>query len=264
MAKTMKTVWITALKEDQLRVAAVTQVLKRYGLDCKGHFWADEPEKLAWRVALTALLEARSDVWLVLADDTEMAKPGVRYGLSLMAAALYHVKDDGFPVVLLWNSVAPAIDMLPQLLQQTTVVEEATSSWPAKVVARANLPGKAAAPDYRLNVLGDERLGQWFEIGPREEPWRGVVLGVHGGGGAEINFQAVGPKGILPEKTTLEYAQQGLKIQAGNREFTAWAVRNEIASDTSYFARIKGCPEAILFMPYADDSDVSATVVGLQ
>lgn len=259
----MKTVWISALTENQPRVAAVSEHLKKYGLQCLGHFWADAPEKLAWRAALTALLEARADAWLVLADNTEMAKPAVRYGLSLMVAALHQVKGAGFPVVLLWNSVAPAIGMLPQLLQQATVVEEAAPSWAAKIVAKANMFGKAAAPDYRLDIQGDERLGQWFEIGPREGLWRGVVLGVHGGG-AEINFQAVGPKGVLPEKTTLEYAQQGLKIQVGNREFTAWAVRNEVASDASYFARIKGCPEAILFMPYADDADASATVLGLQ
>ena len=64
----MKTVWITALKEDQPRVAAVTHVLKRYGLDCKGHFWADVPEKMAWRVAVDALQEAKADLWLVLVD----------------------------------------------------------------------------------------------------------------------------------------------------------------------------------------------------
>ena len=259
----MKTVWITALKEDQPRVAAVTQVLKRYGLDCKGHFWADAPEKMAWRVALDALQEVRADLWLVLVDDVAIKKPSVRYGLSLMASTLKQRRGGPFPVVTLWNSAIPTESALPQLLQSADVLQESAPVWPAKIVAKANMAGKAAAPDYRLDIQGDERLGQWFEIGPREGLWQGVVLGVHGGG-AEINFQAVGPKGVLPEKTTLEFAQQGLKIQAGNREFTAWAVRNEVSSDMSYFARIKGSPEAILFMPYADDSDVSATVLGLQ
>lgn len=259
----MKSVWITALAENQPRAAAVSAHLKQYGLQCQGHFWQDAPEKLVWRAALNGLLEAKGDVWVILADDVEIAKPSVRYGLSLMAAALRQAKGAGFQIVLLWNSPSPMLEKLPQLLQHATVVEEAAASWAAKIVARANMPGKAAAPDYRLDIQGDERLGQWFEIGPREGLWQGVVLGVHGGG-AEINFQAVGPKGVLPEKTTLEFAQQGLRIQAGSREFTAWAVRNEVASDLSYFVRIKGCPEAILFMPYADDSDVSATVLGLQ
>ena len=259
----MKTVWITALKEDQPRVAAITQVLKRYGLDCKGHFWADAPEKMAWRVALDALLEARADVWLVLVDGEAIQKPSVRYGLSLMAGTLKQRRGAQFPVLTLWNSPVPADSGLPQLLQGADALLESAPVWPAKIVAKANMAGKAVALDYRLDIQGDERLGQWFEIGPREGLWHGVVFGVHGGG-AEINFQAVGPKGVLPEKTTLEFAQQGLKIEAGSREFTAWAVRNEVASDASYFVRIKGCPEAILFMPYADDSDVSATILRLQ
>ena len=257
----MKTVWITALKEDHARVAAVTQVLKRYGLDCKGHFWADAPEKLSWRAALNGLLEARADVWLILADDVEFAKPGVRYGLSLMMAALRQAKGPAFSVLMLWNSPAPAAATLPALLQSATLVEEASSAWVAKIVARANMPAKAAPADYRFDILGDERLGQWFEIGPREGHWNGVVLGVRGEG-AGINFQAVGPAGVLPEKATLEFAQEGLKIEASGTEFTAWAVRNVIGPESSYYARITGSPEAVLFMPYADgDEEAGATVL---
>ena len=259
----MTTVWITALAENQPRAAAVSAHLKQYGLQCQGHFWQDAPEKLVWRAALNGLLEAKSDVWVILADDIEMAKPSVRYGLSLMAAALRQARGVGFQIVLLWNSPSPLPEKLPQLLQQATVVEEAAASWAAKIVAKANMPGKVAASDYRLDIQGDERLGQWFEIGPVDGAWDGVVLGVSGEG-AEINFHAVGSKGVLPEKTTLEYAQQGLKIRAGEREFTAWAVRNQVGHDASYFVRIKGCPEAIVFMPYADESDASATLLTLK
>ena len=259
----MKSIWITALAENQPRAAAVSAHLKQYGLQCQGHFWQDAPEKLGWRAALTGLLEAKADVWLILADDLEIAKPSVRYGLSLMAAALRQAKGAGFQIMLLWNSPAPAARELPQLLQIATLVEESASAWAAKVVAKANMPGKAAPADYRLDIQGDERLGQWFEIGPVNGAWDGVVLGVYGEG-AEINFHAVGSKGVLPEKTTLEYAQHGLKIQAGEREFTAWAVRNQVGRDASYFVRIKGCPEAIVFMPYADEPDVSATLLTLK
>lgn len=258
----MKTVWISALKEDQPRVAAVTQVLKRYGLDCKGHFWADVPEKLAWRVAVDALQEARADLWLVLIDAEAIQKPSIRYGLSLMASALRAQRGGHFPALTLWNSPVPVESALPQLMQTAGVLLESTTSWPAKIVAKANMAGNAQSTDYRLNVLGDERLGQWFEIGPVVGMWDGVVFGVTGAN-AEISFQAVGPKGVLPEKAMLEFAQEGLQIKVGERDFTAWAVRNTVGAGDSYYARVKGCPDAVLFMPYSDVGDSSADVVEL-
>jgi len=40
-------------------------------------------------------------------------------------------------------------------------------------------------------------------------------------------------------------------------------VRNNVDSANSYYARVKGRPEAILFMPYADESECEATVLQL-
>jgi len=256
----MKTVWISALSKNQPRVAAVSEHLKRYGLQAKGHFWTDEPDKLAWRTALASMLEARADLWLILADNTEMAKTSVRYGLSLLSTALQASRGPGFPIMILWD--APPSVALPPILQAATALEEAAPSWAAKIVAKANIAGKAPVLDYRFEVGGDERLGQWFEIGPRTGNWDGVVFGVTGAD-VEINFQAVGPQGGLPEKTVIEFAQQGLTLQVGEREFSAWAVRNNVDSANSYYARVKGRPEAILFMPYADESECEATVLQL-
>ena len=258
----MKTVWITALKEDQPRVAAVTAVLKRYGLQCKGHFWADQPDKMAWRVALEAMLEAKADVWLVLVDGDEVKKPSVRYGLSLMASALRSARGGNFPMLTLWNSAPPAEAALPALMAQAELLLESGASWPAKIVAKANVPAKAASAEFRLDALGNERLGQWFEIGPVAGAWPGVVFGVTGGG-AEIQFQAVGPKAMLPEKTTLEFAQEGMKIEVAGNEYAAWAVRNQVDDNSSYFVKVKGCPDSILFMPYAEEADAEATILRL-
>ena len=258
----MKTVWISALKEDQPRVAAITQLLKRYGLDCKGHFWADAPEKMAWRLAADALQEARADTWLVLIDDEAIKKPSIRYALSLMAGALNQQRGLQFPIITLWNSTPPANAALPQLMRRADVLLESTSTWPAKIVAKVNMVAKTQFLDYRFDVLGDDRLGQWFEVGPVEGVWDGVVFGVTGEG-AEITFQAVGPKGVLPEKSTLEFAQEGMLIKAGENDFTARAVRNKVTPGESYFARVKGCPAAVLFMPYSDDSDISADMLWL-
>ena len=258
----MKTIWISALSQDQARVAAVTQHLKRYGLQCKGHFWDDKPDNMAWRPAVAAALAAKADMWLVLADDASLALPGVRYGLGLMGSALRAARDAAFPVVMLWEATPPTNASLPQLLQPVTLLSEELASWQAKIVARINMPLKIAAADYRLDILGDDRLGQWFEVGPRTGSWNGVMFGV-AGGEAQIDFQAVGPLGALPDKSVLECAQQGLQVEVAGRVFTAWAVRNSVDAASSYYARVKGSPEALLFMPYSEDSEGEAVLVSL-
>ena len=260
----MKTAWISALSKNEPRVAAVSQVLKRYGLDPKGHFWIDDNEKMAWRTAFDSLLQAKADVWVVLGDSDAAAMPSVRYALSLMAAALREARGYGFPIVVLWND-ASAPELPPAFLP-AVMLQEQEVSWPAKIVAKASMPAKNAAPEYRFSVAGDERLGQWFELGPRagsgSDAWHGVMFGVSGEG-AEINFQAVGPQGGLPEKTVLEFAQEGLQLQVSGLEFTAWAVRNEVGAADSYYARVKGCPQAVLFLPYSEDGEAEATVLRL-
>lgn len=261
----MKNIWISALgSRDQSvpRVAAAKAALHAYGLGAAGHFWNDANDKLAWRAALEALQEARSDLWLILADGEAMARPAIRYGLSLLAASLRHFRGHAFPIVLLWPGQVPAEEERPPLLRAASELNGSNGAWPAQVVAKAHRGTPAPAPDYRLNILGDERLGQWFEIGPREGEWSGAIFAI-AGPDAAIDFHAVGPTGGLPQKTVLEFAQQGLRLTAGERDFTAWAVRNRLDTDTSYYVRVTGCPEAILFLPYADDDTAETTIVAL-
>ncbi|WP_296223976.1 hypothetical protein [Ralstonia sp. UBA689] len=259
-----KTIWITALNKerDAERVAAVSDRLKRYGLQTHGHFWIDAPERLAWRAAFDALNEVRADLWLVLVNPEDLANPSVRYGLSLLAAALTDVRGAGFPIVLSW-AVEPAEPIAPPaLFARSSVLDECAPTWPAKIVAKANMVSTASAPDYCFQVIGEERLGQWFSIGPRQDGWQGIVFGVTGDG-AQIDFQAVGAAGALPEKTVLEYAQEGLTLQVGERVFRAWAVRNQVDPGQAYYARVKGCPQAVLFMPYSDQAEAEATLLQL-
>lgn len=256
----MKTVWISALEHNPSRVSAITEVLKRYGLSSRGHFWEDAPDKQVWRAALAEMLEMRADLWLILADQTELAKPSVRCGLALLAIALQNARGAAFPIILLYQGTSSDAETLPFPLRASTLIEETAPSWPAKIVAKANMGNLAPTPDYRLDILGDERLGLWFEIGPRSGIWEGVIFGV---AGAKISFQAVGQKGLLPSTSELAFAQQGMQMNAGDRRFDAWAVRNTLDQNTSYFAQVSAHPEAILFFPYTEASDANAIVIPL-
>ena len=85
--------------------------------------------------------------------------------------------------------------------------------------------------------------------------WQGVIFGICGG---EITFQAVGPASTLPKNTVLNYPMQGIQLTLGEREFTAWGVRNEVPHGTSYFAKVKGMPEALVFgsFPEGDEPEL--------
>jgi hypothetical protein len=274
----MKTVWITALTKDKDRVGMAATTLKRYGMQSQGHFWLDEPDKATARVVLDAMLAAKADAWIVLADATSLAGHGVRYGLSLLAASLAAERGAAMPTVCLWPAGTPEDVMstahLPALLHTAAGFIENGPTWAVKLVAALAKPAAPQRPaslgDYRLTLWGDENIGQWLEIGPTSKPLAGFAFGMPSAATADgeaapaIVFQAVGPRGGLPQKTVLEYAQQGFKMQIGDREYTSWAVRNTITPDQSYFVRITGCPESLVCMPYPDADDVEATVIPMR
>jgi len=108
----------------------------------------------------------------------------------------------------------------------------ADPTMPAKLVAKVHAPPKEVLSEYRLDVYGNPQIGQWFEVGSAQTNWPGAMFGVEG---AEINFHAVGPKGSLPSQTVLQFAQKGLKMSLGGKEYIAWAVQNELNPQVSYF-----------------------------
>ena len=81
---------------------------------------------------------------------------------------------------------------------------------------------------------------------------------------ADITFQAVGPSGSLPTKTVLNYPMQGLKLEMGGKEYTAWATQNELNSETSYYVKVDGFPESILFGPYSPEEEADVFVIRLK
>jgi hypothetical protein len=110
-----------------------------------------------------------------------------------------------------------------------------------------------------LDIIANERIGQWFEVRPTQSTWPGVMFGV---AGAKILFHAVGPKGQLPSKTVLNYPMEGLKLEMGEKEYIAWATQNELNAETSYYVKVEGFPDSILFGPYS--SEESADVFTLK
>ena len=253
----MATLWITALAKDQAAIQALGQHLKRYGIDVAGHFWIDDLEKFAWMDVAEELLKSKASGWLVVPSDDELAKPAVRYGLNALAAVVNARAGREFPTA--WWGVHE-VEAMPTLLRGALRLTEATPAWQAKLVALAHKSGKAPSAPYRFGVHANTQYGQWFEIGPASGSWAGVMLGVQGG---TIDFHAVGPKGELPQKSVLNFAQKDLKLEVGGREYVAWACQNELDADSSYYVRVKGSPDSVLLGPMAQGDDAEAFVLRL-
>lgn len=247
----MKRIWITSLSGAEEAVKHLPAELKAYGIEAGGHFWADDIEKAAWIGVREALVDPRVALWAILGSAEAFAAPTVRYGLALLAITVQAVRGRGFPVALLVSAgAAPPADTLPTPLKGAQVAALQGANPAAKIVARLHTPSPAAAAaDYRIDVHASPTIGTWFEVGPIEASWEGAMGGV--AGPAEIIFQAVGPKGSLPERSVLSYPLKGMQLALGEKSYLAWAVQNRLDPEASYFFRVQGTADSILFGPYA-------------
>jgi hypothetical protein len=258
----MKTVWLTSIIPSEERVKNLIAQLKPYGLDVKGHFWEDEISKMAWAKPREELIKPEISLWLILASNENLKSPSVRYGLSLLCLTLQAQKGISFPVVILLaeGEMLPA-ETLPTPLKGCDLLSMTDPGMAAKLVVKVNTPVKEILPEYRLDTYGNPHIGQWIEVGPWNGSWPGAMFGVSG---AEITFHAVGPKGSLPTQSSLRYPLKGIKLNLGGKEYTAWAVQNEMNADTSYFVKLEGFPESILFGPYSTEEEADVFVVQLK
>jgi hypothetical protein len=68
----------------------------------------------------------------------------------------------------------------------------------------------------------------------------------------------------LPAKTVLNYPMEGLKLEMGGKEYTAWAAQNELDAETSYFVKVEGFPESVVFGAYSAEESAEVFVVRLK
>jgi hypothetical protein len=236
--------------------------MKTYGLEVQGHFWKDDLKKMAWMAVRDSLLDAKISLWGILGSDEELPAPDTLYGLSLLAITLQAKRGLDFPITILQTQgESISSEQLSTPLNGADVMLASGSGLGAKLAARVHKPPKPISPEYRIDILGNEQIGQWFEVGPAQGSWPGVMLGV---AGAEIAFHGVGPAGTLPSKTVLNYPMQGLKLEMGEKEYLAWATQNELNAETSYFVKVEGYPGSILFGPYSTEQEADVFVVRLK
>ncbi|WP_339137052.1 MAG: hypothetical protein WGN25_03695 [Candidatus Electrothrix sp. GW3-4] len=259
-----KKIWLSAIGANKETVQAVMAKLQGYGLAVDGHFFTDDLEKMAWAAPRQQLLASDVALWLILGSAADLAQPTVRYGLSMLALTVQAERGPGFPPMIILQGEGEVVlpESLPSPLADARILSLANDAYAAKLVAAAHTATvQVSQPSYRLDVYGISQIGQWFEVGPRDDAWQGAIFGVSSG---EISLHAVGPAGQLPERSVLNYPQQGLEVKLGDCCFTAWAVQNPLDLSSSYYLKVEGSPERIMFCPYSSEQETEAYIISLQ
>ncbi len=257
-----KIIWLSSLGRAEEEIKKLITQMKTYGLDVQGHFWEDNLANMAWMSPREELIKSEVGLWLILTDPKNLALPSIRYGLSLLAITVQAKKGLLFPIIiLLLEGTSLPAETLPTSLKSVEFLSLADPHLSAKLVAKVHAPSPAITPEYRLDVYGNAQIGQWFEVGPAQATWSGAMFGISEG---EITFHAVGRKGFLPERAVLNYPLKGIKINLGEKEYVAWAAQNEINDQSSYFIKVKGFPDSILFGPYAPGEEAEVFVVNIK
>lgn len=254
-----KSVFISILEKDEAKGKGLFQAVTRYGLSVNGHFWSDNLEKMEWAGPIPSMEDPNVGVWLIKGDKASYENPEIRFGLSLLASAVQAKRGFGFPILCLCDDGELDPATLPTSLQGAEVVPEAKLG--VKLAAKANMPIKKIAPEYRFDLYPLPSLGLWMEIGPAKgHSWEGALLGVADG---DIQAHGVGPAGMLPEKCVLNYPMQGLKLELGGTEYLGWAVKNPLAEDESYYVKVAGTPEKLLLgeLSESDEAELFSLVL---
>jgi hypothetical protein len=248
----MKKVWITALTREQEPVQKIMTLLKNYGLTVDGHFWEDDLGKMVWNAPLTEIAARETALWIIMGTPEAFNVPSVRLGLSLLAISVQAKKDYLFPVMIVPTAGVVDAALLPTALAGADIMPYSNASLGARVVAKANMPAKKINADYRLDTHALPGIGLWLEVGPAAESWEGVIFGVSGGG---IDAHGTGKSGEVPQRAVLEYPVKGMKLALSGIEYTAWGVKNKLDFGQSYYVRVKGEPDCVLFGAFPEGAE---------
>ena len=85
---------------------------------------------------------------------------------------------------------------------------------------------------------------------PDGERWEGFMAGVTG---AKVVAFGVGPRGIIPDKSTLEFPMFGIQGDFREVPFSACAAKNTLDRDTSCYLCVDGEPESLFCTSYPED-----------
>ncbi len=251
-------VLLTLMERDDGLARALGGEISRLGADVQAHFWNDRPDAQVLAQVMQEVCSPDLGAW-VIAGAKASFTPQTMAALSLCAIAARHarVQRDKPDLPIIFSPSGVESLALPTPLKGAQVV---LCGLGAKVIAAAHTSRRAAPAPYRLNVMALHGLGLWIETGPARDPWQGVLLGTRG---CSPGHHGVGQAGVIPQRCTLRFPVSGMKLQAASGEFTASGCDNTLTPAESYFVRLDGLPEALIFGPFPKEDETDLYVLDL-
>ncbi len=203
-----------------------------------------------WMQLLPIIDDPSVQAWTIVGTPEDFT-PEVLSRISMLTLALRRPAPPLTAFVLHGDGEEPA---LSELLWHVRIFRGNTSFAPKLAAVRARPRPELPRPFHLVAHL-DPLIGQWLELAPaQKESWQGFMIGVTG---AEVTAFGVGPRDILPEKTTLHYPLCGIKGEWGDQTFSACAAKNEINADNACFIRLEGNPQLVFITAYPEDEKES-------
>jgi hypothetical protein len=260
-----KKLWVAWMAESDSQGGPreIIAKLGKYGFVTQGSDWVDDLPKMAWSKTAEVLVDPSGvDGCVIAGPRAQLTSTSNRQALSLLMCMTRGNRGAAFPFFLICTDASLTAEDLPLLVRDAALLSAQDAGWPAKIVAGMARPAKSSDLGFHLAVHAHPMIGQFFEVGPESGEWPGALFGV--AGDARITHHAVAPRGEVPERGTVEYELAGLEATVQDRQFVAWAAKNRLTPEQSYFLRVEGTPAALLVGNYPDeDTEPMASVIPL-
>lgn len=154
------------------------------------------------------------------------------------------------PPVLAILSQRPPVPHLPMVIGNHARVFSPGEVFAGRLMAARFKPAPTPTRPCHLQPHLDPLAGLWLEVGPpREETWNGFMIGTLA---AEVAAFGVGPRGMVPRRTTLAHPICGIQGEVEGKPFGACAARNIVSESTACFVLVQGTPHGMFVGDYPE------------
>jgi hypothetical protein len=206
-----------------------------------------DSQQNGWIQILPPLDDPTVTAWAIVGKVADFTDE-IRSKIALLTLALTRQKP---PLTAFILTDEEGFHDAPYVLNHVRVFGH-NKKYAAKLMALRTRPEEFQELPFHVKSHLDPLIGTWLEIGPPDgEVWSGFMAGVTQ---AEVVAFGVGPRGVLPKTSTLQFPQLGIKGTLGELPLSACAAKNELTTEVSCYMRLEGSPSLVVCAEYLEEA----------